>query len=242
MPLMQGKSKKAFGENIKTEMEAGKPQKQSLAIAFSVQRKNKRKKMAKGGEVSASNEMRPMPDNKYNDSDETMRNRNQHALNEADWTGAPQDRQAAHDVSSPGNSKDARMAGSRPDAGPSRSAMENPKDITANNEKRANAYAQGGMADADDHYDSIADAILAKKRKAKMMAEGGEVDLEANSEESPNEEDQMSFEANGKEQYDLDQLDSQPMDSNEMGHDLPDEDEHDMVSAIRKKMKLRKGM
>lgn len=35
MPLMKGKSKKAFGYNVKTEMAAGKPQKQALAIAFS---------------------------------------------------------------------------------------------------------------------------------------------------------------------------------------------------------------
>lgn len=62
MPLIQGKSKKAFSENVKTEMEHGKPQKQSLAIAYSVKRKNARKKMASGGEVSAANEKRPMPD------------------------------------------------------------------------------------------------------------------------------------------------------------------------------------
>ena len=49
MPLIQSKSKKAFNKNVGTEMNAGKPQKQSLAIAFSVQRKNKRKKMAQGG-------------------------------------------------------------------------------------------------------------------------------------------------------------------------------------------------
>lgn len=48
MPLIQGKSKKAFKKNVEIEMHAGKPQKQSLAIAFSVQRKN-RKRMAHGG-------------------------------------------------------------------------------------------------------------------------------------------------------------------------------------------------
>lgn len=34
MPLIKSKSKKAIGENIKTEMEAGKPQKQAVAIAL----------------------------------------------------------------------------------------------------------------------------------------------------------------------------------------------------------------
>lgn len=43
MPLKSGKSKKAFSENVKTEMAAGKPQKQAVAIAYSVARKGKKK-------------------------------------------------------------------------------------------------------------------------------------------------------------------------------------------------------
>ena len=39
MPLKKSKSKKAVGENIRTEMEAGKPQKQAVAIALNVARK-----------------------------------------------------------------------------------------------------------------------------------------------------------------------------------------------------------
>ena len=39
MPLKKSKSKKAIGQNIKTEMAAGKPQKQAVAIALSVARK-----------------------------------------------------------------------------------------------------------------------------------------------------------------------------------------------------------
>ena len=44
MPLKKSKSKKAVGDNIKTEMKAGKPQKQAVAIALNVQRKAKKRK------------------------------------------------------------------------------------------------------------------------------------------------------------------------------------------------------
>lgn len=39
MPLIKSRSKKAVSENIKTEMAAGKPQKQAVAIALDVQRR-----------------------------------------------------------------------------------------------------------------------------------------------------------------------------------------------------------
>jgi hypothetical protein len=39
MPLTKSKSKKAFEHNIKAEIAAGKPQKQAVAIAYSVKRK-----------------------------------------------------------------------------------------------------------------------------------------------------------------------------------------------------------
>jgi len=51
MPLIKSKSKKAVSKNIETEMDAGKPKDQSIAIALNVQRKAKAKKMASGGMV-----------------------------------------------------------------------------------------------------------------------------------------------------------------------------------------------
>jgi len=50
MPLVKGKkasTRKGFSENVKREMEAGKPQKQSVAIAYSEAREARRGKKGK---------------------------------------------------------------------------------------------------------------------------------------------------------------------------------------------------
>ena len=47
--LIQSDSEDAFKKNVATEIEAGKPQKQALAIAYSIQKKNKKKKKTNEG-------------------------------------------------------------------------------------------------------------------------------------------------------------------------------------------------
>ena len=44
MPLTKSSSKSAFQKNVKAEIKAGKPKRQAVAIAYSVQRQAKKKK------------------------------------------------------------------------------------------------------------------------------------------------------------------------------------------------------
>ena len=43
MPLVKSASRKAVGQNIRREIQAGKPQRQAVAIALDVQRRARRK-------------------------------------------------------------------------------------------------------------------------------------------------------------------------------------------------------
>jgi hypothetical protein len=47
MPLVKSASKEAFRKNVKAEMQAGKPQKQALAVAYSVKREAQKPAPAK---------------------------------------------------------------------------------------------------------------------------------------------------------------------------------------------------
>lgn len=235
MPLSKGKSPKAFKKNMEIEMKAGKPQKQSLAIAYNMQSKNK-KKMSKGGMAKAEADKAPK-DMDYGKDDSSLVRKPSKFMaeggkvqsfmkdNEKDLMGKfPPDDDYTKQPASIYDEEDAMKSGPAP----------------------RDQFARGGMidkSDTEDHYSSIADAILAKKRKAKMMAEGGMVDIEHNAQEDNADAAVGYEEAAMKENYDDDFSDmDQPMDSNEDGDDLSDEDKYggDLVSSIRKKMKSKR--
>lgn len=43
MPLKKGKSRKTFSSNVRAEVNAGKPVKQAVAIAYAMKRKSRKK-------------------------------------------------------------------------------------------------------------------------------------------------------------------------------------------------------
>lgn len=91
MPLINSGSKKAFKQNIETEMKAHPDERdKNLAIAYNIKRKNKRKKMAEGGMAykndSAKTESRPMPSERDNDSKMVSHNSGNKAAHNDSWT------------------------------------------------------------------------------------------------------------------------------------------------------------
>ena len=68
MPLIKSKSKKALSKNIATEMHHGKPQKQAIAIAYSVRRKAMKHKAHGGMIESPEMEMMESPEHEAMES------------------------------------------------------------------------------------------------------------------------------------------------------------------------------
>lgn len=108
----------------------------------------------------------------------------------------------------------------------------------------AGHYAEGGEIMGKPK--SLAEEVMARRKNNKMLEEGdeqGTIDLERHNEEYPNRYDEEDMDAARRNQYDDSQLSEQPEDSNEHGHELPDEDEHymDMVEAVRRRIKAKRG-
>lgn len=353
MPLIQGKSDEARSKNIATEMKAGKPRKQSIAIAYSVQRKNKKKKMALGGAVESSIHSghsydrepampKDKPDNKRpNESDymgdewtayksggevltekpnsprPSQASTESEALNERAPRGGSTHEQMAeyheqeaakHRMMSKGGMYNeggiAEFEGKAQEDGypgtpspkednyrrpasafidterwsddeePSRSAHYEGggmiEDIMKKRKKMSDGgdvgptlggvigypgtpssvkKAKGGSIQQADEAaeDMVANVMKRRKEKMMKMADGGEVDLEENSEEvstKPGPYDDYDVEAADHPQYDDTQISEQPEDSNEHGdeEEKSAENEHDMISAIRRRMRSSRSM
>lgn len=176
MPLIKSGSKKALKKNIEVEMEAHpakKDRKQDLAIAFSVQRKNKAKKMAEGGSVSASDEKRPMPDQKADDSKMVSRNAVDKPAHDDSWT----DRSTVAQAQKPSLTRlsQPKMVGS--DAFSVRSREEADKDLMRMDSMPPESpKAQPPGMYNEEEASKKGPSVPALKMK--RMAEGGHVSLE----------------------------------------------------------------
>jgi len=168
MPLLKGRSKKDFSKNVATEMDAGKPQKQALAIAYSVKRRSPKKKMYKGGEVelSAASESRPMPEGEYADKHQDDR------TVEKGQRGPNWQKNTDREQIGPSKSKKAELIA---DSGFLTDKMTTVDDAMDEDEMRMKGKSTDPKHIDADHDKDIADARLAK---------GGEVEAQNFSDET----------------------------------------------------------
>lgn len=214
MPLLKSPSKKALSKNIETEMDAHpspEKRKQNLAVAYSVQRQAKKKKMAEGGEV------RPSADERLRRSLDMLEGASSMHSEEIDAR-----REKMSGIDDADDEREMRMMASGGEVDARKERMVDEDEMPM--------YGEDMLEDESIH------ASIRRK-----MAKGGEVDVqESNGDESLNDEDDLSFEAARKKTYfDDSQLSAQPEDSNEHADELDDEDEHDMVDVIRRKIKSK---
>ncbi len=176
MPLMPGKSKKAFDHNIEAEMHAGKPQDQALAIAYATKRKNKRKKMAEGGitKNSAAMEPRPMPSERANDSKMVSQNSGNKPAKNDNWLDQPTVAQA--------QSNNGRMVKpiKRPAMVPSNAFSTRLYDEESRLQDSASPGPYGAQPpEHDNEEDAAKQGPSVPALKMKMMYEGGAVSEQA---------------------------------------------------------------
>ncbi len=241
MPLLKGKSKDAFKKNVETEMHAGKPQDQSLAISYSIQRQaKKKKKFAYGGK--AENDANPgtpapKPDNMRPSHDEIM-------SGQADLMGIassgriPTDMRASADSEQDGMSMAQRIRRKRQMFAEGGEVTRAP----ASSEDEATQAAMDEKAHHQALDFSDEEGMTMDANKKENYSEGGMADLNEESEEHPNDYYKQNRMAANQEEYDDSQISQQPMDSNEHGKAMEDMHDESMIAAIRRKMAARRGM
>lgn len=258
MPLIKSGSKKALKKNIEVEMEANpENKKQDLAIAFDIQRRNKRKKMFNGGEAAPADAVSKGASMSGPEFDEWYKKNHK----EPSPSPAPPHYASGGEVEEDLQKLQKMNLASKDDKHP-----EPHPTMEEEAEKAKRLFADGGEVcshcegrghmsppeeqepdEMDDHEPgSMVEAILAK-RKFQKLSEGGEVDdpfdngegISNFQEEGPGVRQEYNRNARSYNAGDDRQLSKQPNDSNEHGDDREDasENKDDTVSAIRKKMK-----
>jgi len=89
------------------------------------------------------------------------------------------------------------------------------------------SYAHGGLVD------SVADAIMRKRKLA-----DGQVDIAQNQMEMPNYYDELNEETAFDSYADASEVPDQPEDSNEIGDDI-EKDKHDRIAQMRRRIKKK---
>lgn len=227
MPLIKGKSKHAFDENMGTEMKAGKPKPQSLAIAFAM--KKKAKKMADGGVIKdlPGHKDEPLPE-QYAHGGMTKRDRAMHAFAK----GGKVNEMAEYDPMEYPMAKHDAMA-----------MHEDDKDLNQHHVDEM-MMAEGGNVShqSDSHMLDMVEKIMMKrmpKDEPVYMSEGGKVANEDSGESvsdpvyakaNPNEFDDLALRDDLSSSYNA--MNSGDEDGSKLNQD---DDDEDMTGRIMKK-------
>jgi len=237
-----------------------------LAVAYKIKSAGKKKKFAKGGDVSVQEQKRPMPEDLHKDAKMAHQNDNKKVTKNEHVLDTPTVKQAQKLSVAP--KKHPQMAESSVlrtklydqeqhlmDMEPDGYGKQPPTVYDKKDQDRQGPvppaqkkFAQGGevsikkemydQPEQEAQEEKHASLAAAIMSKRQKFAEGGQVDLHLNEDEQPMEYDDLNREAVEFHENDIDSA-KQPMDSNMIGDDI-ESDVRDLVGKIRAKMK--KGM
>jgi hypothetical protein len=250
MPLDKSKSKQAFSKNVSTEMDAGKPQKQALAIAYATKRRNKKpKKYSTGGLLDSPEDLDKTGDMQPDSVDESMShptemevmNKRRATQDDDQWMQNPDSddnikennetirKKFANGGQIPDTREvegDRRMLSTSPDA-------DEPQESRANlsrGEGRPGVQPSDGISENAD----IVEAIMAKRaaKNAARFAEGGRITEAAGDTDSVfDAEDAFS----GHGSVDANLKENLADDTDDSDHD------HDLIGQILSDRKRKRG-
>lgn len=252
MPLIKGKSQKSFVKNLKTEMEHGKPQKQSLAIAYAMKRKAQKKKMADGGEMTSDSPSLPGAD----DFQSGMRKATHYAEGgkvcehcgggmmaeggemESGYHDLPQDVRELNEMAEHEDDKDLNQHSVNMHAEtsiPEEDLVDRIMDKKSKNFSSEDRLAKGGYIEGDEMYPHAKDKMFDVTNK---YSEGGKV---ANSDEieagfDPNEFDDLHLRDNLESSYGEDDNAGDDLDNKQEDKDRADLVDRIMLRSFKQKI------